>query len=458
MSVFFDIVAAVLAYIYALWNNYAWAITGLTLVIMIPMTPLTLKGTRSMMLMQQLQPEMKRIQTRYKDDRQKQNEELLKFYKENNVSPVGGCLPLLVQMPVFIVLYAVLRGLTRRVSMMGFNFGFASGQLAVGSATTKPPVPSLPQNTYFDPSYLRHNTTLYQNLSHTNTMNALGMDLAESASKAVGQGIGHALPYIILIAIVGVTGWIQQRQIQGRTPAAAVSAQQQTIMKMMPFFLPVISIGLPAGLVLYFAVSNLYRVGQQWFIGRSLYSDLDAETAGGKDAAVKHAATGSGGYRPRGSAKGSGDNDSPPTKDAGPTSGPKAPKGGTGAAKKGGFMARLTEASAQARDQKEGGTGATGSSSGRSGAKSGTKSATDGSTSKPPAAKSTSKTEASKTPNSKSAAAKPGSRTKNGSSTKSPVKSSGSSGASSGSANGGSSANGKPAAPVPQPRARRKKG
>jgi YidC/Oxa1 family membrane protein insertase len=130
MNVFFDVIAALLAYIYALWNNYAWAITGLTLVIMIALTPLTLKGTRSMMVMQQLQPEMKKIQTRYKDDRQKLNEELLKFYKENDINPLGGCLPLLVQMPVFIVLYAVLRGLTRRTSPLGFNFGFTGGQLA----------------------------------------------------------------------------------------------------------------------------------------------------------------------------------------------------------------------------------------------------------------------------------------------------------------------------------------
>ena len=88
---------------------------------MIVVTPLTLKGTRSMMVMQQLQPEMKKIQTRYKDDRQKLNEELLKFYKENDISPLGGCLPLLVQMPVFLVLYQVLRGLTRRVELDGLR-------------------------------------------------------------------------------------------------------------------------------------------------------------------------------------------------------------------------------------------------------------------------------------------------------------------------------------------------
>jgi YidC/Oxa1 family membrane protein insertase len=128
----------------------------------------------------------------------------------------------------------------------------------------------------FDPSYLKHNTDLYQSLSHSTTMNALGMNLATSASKAIGTGIIHALPYIILIAIVGVTGWIQQKQIQGRTPASQVPQQQQAVMKIMPFFLPIISIGLPAGLVLYFAVSNTYRVAQQWFISRSIYGPADS--------------------------------------------------------------------------------------------------------------------------------------------------------------------------------------
>ena len=108
MEAFFKAFATVLAFFYDLTGNYALAIVLLTLVVMVVVTPLTLKGTRSMMVMQQLQPEMRKIQTRYKDDRQKLNEELLKFYKENNINPLGGCLPLLVQMPVFLALYWVL--------------------------------------------------------------------------------------------------------------------------------------------------------------------------------------------------------------------------------------------------------------------------------------------------------------------------------------------------------------
>jgi YidC/Oxa1 family membrane protein insertase len=229
MQVFFDAFASVLSFFYDLVPNYAFAIVMLTLVVMIIVTPLTLKGTRSMMMMQQLQPEMRKIQTRYKDDRQKLNEELLKFYKENSINPLGGCLPLLVQMPVFLVLYQVLSGLTRRESGLGFDTGWISSQASQGA------------------------------------------DLAESASKALSSGILHAIPYLVLIAIVAATGFIQQRQIQGRNPNAQINPQQQMIMKIMPIFLPVISFGLPAGLVLYFAVSNMYRIGQQAFISRSIY-------------------------------------------------------------------------------------------------------------------------------------------------------------------------------------------
>jgi YidC/Oxa1 family membrane protein insertase len=277
MNLFFVLIANLLALIYAAIPNYAIAIIGLTLAIMIVMTPLTLKGTRSMMVMQQLQPEMKKIQTRYKDDRPKLNEELLKFYKENDISPLGGCLPLLVQMPIFLVLYQVLRGLTRRISGMGFDTGWVSGQIGSGTSTTK--APSLDRN--FDPAFLDHKSKMYTDLSNTNTMQAFGMDLAESAKTALSRGILHATPYLLLIVIVGITGFIQQKQIQGRNPNQQTNPQQQMIMKVMPIFLPVISFGLPAGLVLYFAVSNLYRVGQQWFISRSIYGAPGADGPSG---------------------------------------------------------------------------------------------------------------------------------------------------------------------------------
>jgi YidC/Oxa1 family membrane protein insertase len=297
MSAFFDAFATVLAFFYDLVPNYAVAIILLTLAVMIVVTPLTLKGTRSMMVMQRLQPEMKKIQQRYKDDREKLNAELLKFYKENDINPLGGCLPLLVQAPIFLVLYQVLRGLTRRATDMGFDVGWVSGQLGLGNTPGAPP----DIVRVFDPAYLEPSTAMYQALHRSTTMTSFGIDLAESPSEAFSTGFIHFLPFLVLIAIVAVTGFVQQRQIQGRNPNAQINPQQQMIMKIMPIFLPVISFGLPAGLVLYFAVSNLYRIGQQAFISRSIYGISRKDKAGerskakGKAAGGKPPAKGSGG-------------------------------------------------------------------------------------------------------------------------------------------------------------------
>lgn len=283
MDYLFDAMASLLALFYSFIPSYGASIVLLTLVVMIVLTPLTLKGTRSMMMMQQLQPEMKKIQNQYKDDRQKLNEELLKFYKENNINPMGGCLPLLAQMPVFLVLYTVLRGLTRRQNDMGFDVGWATGLAGSGSPPTKAPNLMLD----FDPAYIEPTTSLYQSLSQVNVMEGpLGLDFSESASQALSQSIVHALPYFVLIAIVAVSGFVQQRQIQGRLTSSQINPQQQMLMKITPIMLPVFSFGLPGGLVLYFAVSNLYRIGQQWFISRSIYGikrgEKPAGGAGGK--------------------------------------------------------------------------------------------------------------------------------------------------------------------------------
>lgn len=275
MDFLFDAMGTLLAIFYRIIPNYSATIILLTLAVMVVLTPLTLKGTRSMMMMQQLQPEMRKIQNQYKDNRQKLNEELLKFYKENNINPMGGCLPLIAQMPVFLVLYTVLRGLTRRESDMGYLVGWATGQGGSGSAPSE--APDLLLN--FDPAYVEPSSELYQSLSQVNVMaGPLGVDLSESASRALSVSLVHALPYFVLIAIVGVTGFVQQKQIQGRVPKNQVNPQQQMLMKIMPIMLPVFSFGLPAGLVLYFCVSNLYRIGQQWFISRSIYGIKRGET------------------------------------------------------------------------------------------------------------------------------------------------------------------------------------
>src|SRR5215210_2645709 len=105
----YDAFGAALAFFYALVPNLGVAIILLTVTVMLVLFPLTAKSARSMLAMQRLQPEIKKLQAKYKGDRQKLNEEMMKLYQEHKVNPLGGCLPLLVQLPVFFALFHVLR-------------------------------------------------------------------------------------------------------------------------------------------------------------------------------------------------------------------------------------------------------------------------------------------------------------------------------------------------------------
>jgi YidC/Oxa1 family membrane protein insertase len=251
----FEPLANLMAWFYDIWPSYGGMIILLTLTVMIVLTPLTLRGTKSMLRMQQLQPEMKRIQKEFKDDRQRQNEELMAFYKENGINPLASCLPLLIQMPVFIVLYQVLSGLT-------------AGQSATPESAL------CPSGGCFDPKYLSESSELYQSLASSTTMDWLGINLAISPLDALKIDFVTFLPYAVMIIVVLVSGYVQQAQIQGRSQnQQSQNAQQQMIMKILPLFIGVISIGLPGALVLYFVTSNLFRVGQQWLITRTIYSD-----------------------------------------------------------------------------------------------------------------------------------------------------------------------------------------
>jgi YidC/Oxa1 family membrane protein insertase len=88
---------------------WAWAIVAVTITVRICLVPLTVRQIHSMQSLQRHAPQMKELQRKYKGDRQKLNEELMKFYKENNINPAASCLPLLAQMPIFIALYFTLK-------------------------------------------------------------------------------------------------------------------------------------------------------------------------------------------------------------------------------------------------------------------------------------------------------------------------------------------------------------
>ena len=125
----------------------------------------------------------------------------MKFYKENKINPLGGCLPLLAQMPVFIIMYRLLRGLTVREGGLGSGIGHIAGQVQHGSELT----PWVLTDQFFRPEHLLHSTDLYKSLSTTNTMNFFGMDLALSAAEAMKIGLIVAIPYLVLLIIILIT-------------------------------------------------------------------------------------------------------------------------------------------------------------------------------------------------------------------------------------------------------------
>ena len=274
---FFDLIAKVLAFFYSLYPSYGLAVVGLTLIVMLVVTPLTLKSTRSMLQMQRLQPELKSIQKQYKDDRQKMNEELMAFYQENGINPLGGCLPLLVQMPVFLVLFRVVQGINRRITDFGLQAGWTSGR---GSRSSNQVTPIRSSDLPFDPENLPVDSEMYLDLTGSTLpyadrpteMVSWTIDLSRSTQSVLGESFVSALPYLLLIVVVLVSSLYQQKQIRGRNTGASINPQQEMIMKILPWMLPVFSFTMPAALVVYFVVSNIYRIGQQSYITRSLYS------------------------------------------------------------------------------------------------------------------------------------------------------------------------------------------
>ena len=263
----FDLLANLLSWFYDFWPSYGMAITLLTLLIMVILTPLTLKQTKSMIKIQHVQPELKKIQNKYKNDKERMNKEVMAFYTANNVNPLSGCLPLFVQAPVFLVLYNVIRGLTRRLSNTGEHAGWIAGRF--NQEVSVPPN----RMEVFYPDYIDHQSALFSDLSQEKEMVSWGVDLARSASDALSDGFVTSVPYFILILLVFASSWYQQKQIRGRNQQAAISPQQQMIFKIMPFFLPVISFSFDAALVVYFVISNLYRIIQQGYITRKFYGE-----------------------------------------------------------------------------------------------------------------------------------------------------------------------------------------
>lgn len=188
--------------------NYGVAIILLTLVLRLILWPLTRKSYTSMMAMQRMQPEMARIQKQFANDKPRMQMEMMRLYQTHKTSPMSGCLPMLIQIPIFFALY---KALLISVQMRSAQFLWIN-DLAV-------------------------------------------MD-----------------PYFILPILMGATMWWQQRLQSAATGGKGgndVAAQTQKMMRWMPLLFTIMFAWMPAGLVLYWTVSNLFGIGQMYIIKRT---------------------------------------------------------------------------------------------------------------------------------------------------------------------------------------------
>jgi YidC/Oxa1 family membrane protein insertase len=256
----FEFFGLILSAIYSVTGNYGLSIIGLTVLIMLALTPVTIKSTKSMIAMQRLQPEMKKLQAKYKgpENRELLNQEMMKLYKENGTSPFGACLPSLLQMPFLIVLYSLIRGLSNTVKN-GATYVNGMGHTVTCHTTS----------TFgcAEPRYIPTDGKMYSNLvlNHGQMHWWFGMDL--SSTPFAHHGANQALliiPYLVLIGAAIFLQYYQMKQMNSRNPgAAAANPQMQTMQKFFPIIFGVIYLRVPAGATIYMVVSSAMRIGTQ---------------------------------------------------------------------------------------------------------------------------------------------------------------------------------------------------
>ena len=262
----FEIPAGLLAWFYSLTNDYIIAIALIAAVVMAITTPLTLKSTKGMLEMQRLSPEMRKLQNEHRNDRQKLNEEMMKLYQEHKVNPMASCLPIAAQMPIFLVMFRILRGLVYRPSDTNGAKEVASATLrAIGS-------PDTVQG--FIPRFLAKDSDLYLSLYGRTDMPSWGFNLDLSAFQAIGNGVREGLIYTLLVVALGALYFAQQKMVAARAAISpTMSPTQQKLMQYLPVFFAVFQIFFLSALVFYYIFQTLLRILQQYYITKKFYGD-----------------------------------------------------------------------------------------------------------------------------------------------------------------------------------------
>lgn len=236
------IIAIPMTFFFELIPNYGLAIIFLTIVVNVLMFPLTLKQTRSTRAMTEIQPEVKKLQKKYKDDQEALQKEMMALYKEKGVNPAGCLFPMLIQMPIWFGLFRLLRD--------------PLNQTSNNEAAT---------------SFIPETSRLFDVLADGTEGSFLGMDLALSPSDVItadtGFDLGAALPYVLVVLVVLGTAYFQQWQTtRGQNKDNDQARQMQMITKIMPLMFGVFAYSFPAGLNVYFVTANIFRIGQQALI------------------------------------------------------------------------------------------------------------------------------------------------------------------------------------------------
>jgi len=219
-------------------QSYWFSIVLLTIAVRILLIPLTVKQVKSTRVMQELAPEIKKLQAKHKNDKTKLNEEMMALYKERGFNPMAGCWPLLAQMPFFFALYQVIY---RPVIAGGPNV--------------------LLGKTFFGVPLEQH-----------------WLQLAGWAKIFSAAG----LTILVLTTAMALTTYISQRQLMNKQ-TAQVNPQQQMLMKIMPLMFFVFAINVPLAVIIYWVTTNFWSVGQQWMLLRSApvpAGDAQAAAAG----------------------------------------------------------------------------------------------------------------------------------------------------------------------------------
>ncbi|MDX6286140.1 MAG: YidC/Oxa1 family rane protein insertase [Frankiales bacterium] len=225
-------------------SGITWGLSIVLLVVTIRILlfPLFVKQIKTQRAMMVIQPKVKELQAKYRGDRETLNQELMKLYRENNANPLGGCLPLLVQMPIFFALFKVLNSFKPdKNGNFHEHYGISKG-LVQSAAQAK--IFGAPIASSFR--------------SSADTLRHLG------ASVGTVRGIT-----IAMIVLMTATTFITQRQLMARNPAMAegpMAQQQKILLYVLPFFFAIFGINFPVGVLLYWVTTNFWTMGQQFLV------------------------------------------------------------------------------------------------------------------------------------------------------------------------------------------------